>query len=45
MISKLLPDIITGAPFSGILSTIYAHYIAHASNTVSDFGFTAEDFW
>jgi hypothetical protein len=43
--AKLFQGIIAGALFSGILSAIYACYIAHTSNTVSDFGLTAEDFW
>lgn len=42
---KIFQGIIIGAVFSGVLSAIYACYVAFTSNTVSDFGFTAKDFW
>lgn len=42
---KVFQGIIIGALFSGLLSAIYACYIAFTSNTVSDFGFTAKGFW
>jgi hypothetical protein len=42
---KEFQGIIIGAIFSGVLSAIYAGYIAFTSNTVSDFGFTAKGFW
>lgn len=41
----LKKGVIAGAVFSGVLSAISAGYIAFTSNTVSDFGLTAEDFW
>ena len=43
--AKLLQGILAGALFSGALSAICAVYIAFTSNTVSDFGLRAKDFW
>jgi ribose/xylose/arabinose/galactoside ABC-type transport system permease subunit len=42
---KLIQGIIVGALCSGFLSAISAYYVAVTSDTISDFGLKAKDFW
>jgi hypothetical protein len=43
--SKLIQGVLAGALFSGGVSAMFACYVSVTSNTVSNFGFTAKDFW
>ncbi len=42
---KIIQGILIGALFSGIVSAVYACYVALTSNTTSSFGLRSEDFW
>lgn len=42
---KIIQGIVIGAFFSALVSAICAYYVALTSETVSDFGLKARDFW